>query len=77
MAETFGLSPEELQDASTGLTLGIKIARGYADDAREKLCKHKAKSYDEYLQLFHRVETCENLLADLIHLKDKGKDPLK
>lgn len=73
----FDLSPEELQDASTGLTLGIKIARRFADEARQRLCEHKAKSYDEYLQMYHRVEVCESLLADLTHLKDKGKDPLK
>lgn len=73
----FEMSTEELQDASAGLILGIKIARRYADGARETLCTRKANSYDEYLQLYQRVQVCEELLADLTHLKDKGKEPLR
>lgn len=75
--DPFKLSREELQDADAGLTLGIKIARTFADGARRKLCEQQANSYDEYLKLFQKVRVCEDLLADLTHLREKGKDPLK
>lgn len=69
-----GLSEEQFEDFSSGLTVAINVLKGMYKDASDKLLRNKASSYDDYLQKFQNVQVIDTLIGDLQHLKDRRKE---
>jgi hypothetical protein len=77
MVDITGLTQEEFDDVQPALTIMLRMAKVRADAARDQLCNSRCSDYNEYLKRFYKLEACDEALADLIHLKERGKEPLK